>query len=96
MIPFVIKGVDAVDEGAHGSTIGFRVIIIPGTIVFWPVLLKMFTAYLPSSILDNWSEIAFPFTGLGYTVKPLFPLLILTLTTALYLRSPVVSIILIR
>jgi hypothetical protein len=39
MIPFIVKGVDLIDEGAHGSSIGFRFIIIPGTIVFWPVLL---------------------------------------------------------
>ncbi len=39
-IPFVIKGVTKIDEGAKGSTWGFRIIIIPGTIVFWPVLLK--------------------------------------------------------
>jgi hypothetical protein len=40
MIPFIIKGVDVVDEGARGSGIGFRIIIIPGVIVFWVVLLK--------------------------------------------------------
>lgn len=39
-VPFIIKGVDVIDEGAHGSSIGFRLIIIPGTIVFWPVLLR--------------------------------------------------------
>ncbi len=39
-IPFVIKGVHKVDEGAHGAGIGFRIIIIPGTMVFWPLLLK--------------------------------------------------------
>jgi hypothetical protein len=39
-IPFVIKGVTVIDEGAHGSSIGFRIIIIPGVIVFWPFLLK--------------------------------------------------------
>lgn len=39
-IPFVIKGVDKIDEGAHGSKWGFRIIIIPGTMVFWPLLLK--------------------------------------------------------
>ncbi len=37
---FVTKGVKVVDEGAHGATIGFRIIIIPGTMVFWPLLLK--------------------------------------------------------
>jgi len=40
MIPFIIKGVDVIDEGAHGSSIGFRIIIIPGVIVFWIVLLR--------------------------------------------------------
>jgi len=40
MMPFIIKGVDVIDEGAHGSSIGFRIIIIPGAIVFWVVLLR--------------------------------------------------------
>jgi hypothetical protein len=40
MIAFIVKGVDVVDEGAHGSSIGFRIIIIPGVIVFWIVLLR--------------------------------------------------------
>lgn len=39
-IPFVIKGVSKIDESAHGGSVGFRIIIVPGTIVFWPVLLK--------------------------------------------------------
>ena len=40
-IPFVIKGVIVIDpDGAQATTWGFRLIIIPGTIVFWPVLLK--------------------------------------------------------
>ena len=39
-IPFVLKGVNKIDEAAHGSKWGFRIIIIPGTIVFWPLLLK--------------------------------------------------------
>ncbi len=39
-IPFVIKGVTKIDEGAHGSKWGFRIIIFPGVIVFWPILLK--------------------------------------------------------
>jgi len=40
VIPFLIKGLTKVDEGADGSTIGFKIIIIPGVIVFWPLLLK--------------------------------------------------------
>jgi hypothetical protein len=39
-IPFVIKGVQKIDHGAEGGSIGFRIIIIPGTMVFWPFLLK--------------------------------------------------------
>ncbi len=39
-IPFIIKGIGKVDESARGSTIGFRIIIMPGVIVFWPFLLK--------------------------------------------------------
>lgn len=37
---FIIKGVEKVDEGAHGGSLGFRIIIIPGIMVFWPLLLK--------------------------------------------------------
>jgi len=39
-IPFIIRGITKIDEGAQGSKWGFRVIIIPGTMVFWPLLLK--------------------------------------------------------
>lgn len=39
-ILFVLKGVTRIDEGAVGSGWGFRVIIIPGTAVFWPLLLR--------------------------------------------------------
>jgi hypothetical protein len=37
---FLSKGIEKIDVTAHGSGWGFRCIIIPGTIVFWPVLLK--------------------------------------------------------
>ena len=39
-IPFVIRGADKIDEGTHGAAWGFRVIILPASIVFWPLLLK--------------------------------------------------------
>jgi hypothetical protein len=38
--PFLFKGIHTVDEGAHGSSIGFYIIIIPGIILLWPLLLK--------------------------------------------------------
>ena len=40
VIPFLVRGISKVDEDAHGGTTGFKIIIIPGVIVFWPVLLK--------------------------------------------------------
>lgn len=40
---FLARGLQKVDEGAHGSTIGFRIIIIPGCVVFWPLLLRKWT-----------------------------------------------------
>jgi len=40
VIPFLLRGLTKVDETAHGGTIGFKIIIIPGVIVFWPLLLK--------------------------------------------------------
>lgn len=39
-IPFVSIGVSKIDEGARGSGWGFKLIIIPGTVVFWPFLLR--------------------------------------------------------
>ena len=39
-VPFVIRGVTRIDESAVGSKWGFRLIIIPGTVVFWPLLLR--------------------------------------------------------
>jgi hypothetical protein len=46
VIPFLVKGISKVDQGAHDGTKGFKIIIIPGVIVFWPVLLnKWIRAY---------------------------------------------------
>lgn len=39
-IPFVLIGVSKIDEAAMGSSAGFRIIIIPGVMVFWPLLLQ--------------------------------------------------------
>jgi len=47
MIPFIVRGVDKIDEGAHGSSIGFRIIIVPGVIVFWIVLLRKWMKIKP-------------------------------------------------
>lgn len=36
---FLNKGIQKTDPSAKGSGIGFRMIILPGIMVFWPVLL---------------------------------------------------------
>ena len=39
-IAFLVKGINKVDETTHGSTWGFKIIIIPGVIALWPLLLQ--------------------------------------------------------
>jgi hypothetical protein len=39
-IPFVLIGVKRIDPHAARGSWGFRLLIIPGTAVFWPLLLK--------------------------------------------------------
>ena len=37
-VPFVLNGVDRVDEAARGASLGFRLLILPGTIALWPLM----------------------------------------------------------
>jgi len=39
-LAFVSAGVKRLDPEANGTKLGFRLIIIPGVIAFWPLLLK--------------------------------------------------------
>ena len=39
-IAFVTRGVQAIDHAAEGTGWGFRLIILPGVAVFWPLLLR--------------------------------------------------------
>jgi hypothetical protein len=36
--PFVWRGVQAVDPVARQGTVGFRLVIVPGVILLWPLL----------------------------------------------------------
>lgn len=38
--PFVSKGMKKIDDAVPGSTWGFRLIILPGVVVLWPVMLR--------------------------------------------------------
>ena len=37
-IPFVLRGVGRVDAAARGTSAGFRLLILPGTVALWPLL----------------------------------------------------------
>jgi hypothetical protein len=38
-VPFVWLGVQRLDSEAQGSSIGFRLLILPGVAAFWPMFL---------------------------------------------------------
>ena len=37
-VPFLIKGVGKLDPSAKAGTWGFRLLILPGTVLLWPYL----------------------------------------------------------
>lgn len=39
-IPFLARGAAAIDPGAREGSWGFRVIVLPGVVALWPVLLR--------------------------------------------------------
>lgn len=39
-IPFVLRGAGKIDPVARESAWGFRILILPGVIALWPLLLK--------------------------------------------------------
>ena len=41
-IPFLFRWIKAIDEGAHESRWTFKLIILPGCIIFWPLLLRKY------------------------------------------------------
>jgi len=43
-VPFVVHGVTRIDPLGAGSPWSFRLLIIPGTVVFWPLLLLRWAA----------------------------------------------------
>ncbi|MEO8770223.1 MAG: hypothetical protein ABI402_09070 [Ferruginibacter sp.] len=52
-IIFISKGLKVLDEGSHGAGIGFKLIILPGCMVFWPFLLKKWMKAKTLSAVDN-------------------------------------------
>ena len=46
-IPFALAGAKAIDPSAAEGTWGFKLLIIPGTMVFWPLMLRRWMKRLP-------------------------------------------------
>lgn len=42
-IAFVAKGVNTVDKSSHGTSVGFKLLIFPGSVALWPILLSKWT-----------------------------------------------------
>lgn len=55
--PFQWKGMNKIDEGVHGSTIGFRIIIVPGCILLWPVLWRRWVKRLGEDKAINQTQL---------------------------------------
>ena len=39
---FVVRGVGRIDPAAAESSVGFRVLIVPGVVAFWPLLMRRY------------------------------------------------------
>lgn len=39
-VPFVWRGVNKVDAAAQGTSVTFRLVILPGCVVLWPLILQ--------------------------------------------------------
>jgi hypothetical protein len=50
---FVSAAVAKIDEDARASGIGFRLIIIPGVVALWPLLLRRWVRGLPTPVERN-------------------------------------------
>ncbi len=43
-VPFLVRGIERLDPGARDSGWGFRLIVLPGVVAFWPLLLRRWLA----------------------------------------------------
>jgi hypothetical protein len=39
-LPFLAWGLPRIDTAARGSSLAFRLLILPGTVALWPLLLR--------------------------------------------------------
>ena len=46
-IAFVLRGVERIDPAAKGASWGFRLIVLPGVVALWPLLLRRWISGAP-------------------------------------------------
>jgi hypothetical protein len=39
-VPFIWRGIGNVDAAAHGTSVTFRLLILPGCVALWPLILQ--------------------------------------------------------
>ena len=52
-VPFAIRGVERIDTQAHNAPLGFRLIIFPGVVAFWPLLLRRWLGGKPEPPVER-------------------------------------------
>jgi len=43
-LPFVLRGAGTLDTAATKGSLGFRILILPGAVALWPILLRKWVA----------------------------------------------------
>jgi hypothetical protein len=39
-LAFLARGVERIDAAARGATLGFRLVVLPGVVALWPLLVR--------------------------------------------------------
>lgn len=52
-IYFVAAGVERIDKAARGAPLGFRIVILPGTVALWPLLIGRLLRGSPSPRIER-------------------------------------------
>ena len=50
---FTTAGVQRIDSQAKGAGFGFRLLIFPGTVAFWPLLLRRWIRGVPEPAVED-------------------------------------------
>lgn len=54
---FVWRGVNSIDPSAQKGSIGFRLLITPGTVALWPLMVRRLRAGGPLETIDSAHDI---------------------------------------